>query len=1135
MSLENGACNGNNEVNFELTGFRVSGFVKSHSKCTSGAVPHGGEKVELLGHDDVVVAAMNTKKEDGSFSFENVAPGAYTLRSAGSTVAIQVVASNLEVKTDMAVAGYTVEGSVVESGKKPSPIPGFDVVLYSRTGDSIPCPVSDLTAYPKNSQYGSPVCVVKTDDKGRFTFPSVPCGAFVVAPFVSSSNTFQFDTDHRELSIDHSSKPFSVAPFTLTGMTVSGNVFSAKSKPISDAQVTLTSSSSSSFTATTTIDGKYTIEKVPIGKYSVKTEKKGHHFPTLNVDVSARHSTAVPDAVVSQVDICGKISIPHPPAGVSGSAKRKVKLSTPEGTFDSQTVSDQHGAFCFQVPAQSSAHTVSIFPIITSFEKEAGLLLSSFETTLAIDTVPIFNVHFVQALLTIRGRVKCISEPCDQRVSVQLTPVAGGESITTGLAPTAAQAGQASFEFPLLVPGKYIIKMEKPEWCWQKDQFEVELTDSIVDSIEFVQSGYNLRVQSSHDVTLQYQLPTTSTHASKSQQPQAMTVKHDSIQVVCLATPGVYHFKPVSDSFQFEHDSYTYSTDEPHGLSASLKITAQRVKVTGEISVSESQHMTTATYTITPINAQPLSEQTLTLVPKKGAEHEVLQYSIWANQGDLVHVQAASKLLMFYPTHANVKVSKLATGISLPQIQGRPGLFIKGHVKPAVSGVIINVFDESDDSLAFGDMTTDKYGEYSIGPLFDTHTYRVEASAAGFHLAPETTATGVTRSSGNINFKTAKLGSLRVKVVSSSDDGTVKMNEPIVGALLSMSGAGGGYRANNATNENGEVLFANIFPGEYYLMPLLKEYTFAKDKRPAQVPQHQSPLAISVKEGSDHLVLVGSRIAFSCYGRVSSLNAQPEKGVYIEARSGQLLEKAQTDQQGNYRLRGLVPGQTYTIQLSSDASQIERTSPAQYAIESGKQDILDRDFLAFRKTSSRFEVFGHIVTNATLLQYITVQLWEQADSNDKAPPSEHPVKELKLFNDADFFSFSGLSRSKYALKLKLDSSLNKGSININSDLATAHVTFSPDTPSRFVNISLASETVNEVVEVPAGQLYATIIALCAAAGFYYRKSITKYIKNKQMKESDQPTKKSKRVPVEDQFVANLNKRFGKSPSSPSSS
>jgi hypothetical protein len=101
---------------------------------------------------------------------------------------------------------------------------------------------------------------------------------------------------------------------------------------------------------------------------------------------------------------------------------------------------------------------------------------------------------------------------------------------------------------------------------------------------------------------------------------------------------------------------------------------------------------------------------------------------------------------------------------------------------------------------------TSTEGKYEVGPLYDDKQYRVGAEKEGFKF--QETAGG---------FKALKLGSIVVKVLDQD-------KAPVNGVLLSLSGSG--YRNNNVTQQQGVFSFLSLYPGEYYLKPLLKEYIF---------------------------------------------------------------------------------------------------------------------------------------------------------------------------------------------------------------------------------------------------------------------------------------------------------------------
>ena len=69
---------------------------------------------------------------------------------------------------------------------------------------------------------------------------------------------------------------------------------------------------------------------------------------------------------------------------------------------------------------------------------------------------------------------------------------------------------------------------------------------------------------------------------------------------------------------------------------------------------------------------------------------------------------------------------------------------------------------------------------------------------------------------GPHSFSCQKLGQISVAIYSEGD-----ANEPIPSVLLSLSGDDG-YRNNSISGAGGAFLFDNLFPGVFYLRPLLK-------------------------------------------------------------------------------------------------------------------------------------------------------------------------------------------------------------------------------------------------------------------------------------------------------------------------
>lgn len=150
-------------------------------------------------------------------------------------------------------------------------------------------------------------------------------------------------------------------------------------------------------------------------------------------------------------------------------------------------------------------------------------------------------------------------------------------------------------------------------------------------------------------------------------------------------------------------------------------------------------------------------------------------------------------------------------------------------------------------------------------------------------------------------FLAHKLAEVIVEVSDQADDASLQ------GVLISLSG-GQSYRKNSVTGEDGLLTFNSLSPGEYFLRPMMKEYRFDPPFK-----------MIKVAEGATVKVkLSGTRVAFSAYGSVTSLNGEPEPGLLVEVQGllvetqgyadcSNLQEEATTEENGNFRIRGLQP------------------------------------------------------------------------------------------------------------------------------------------------------------------------------------------------------------------------------------
>lgn len=98
---------------------------------------------------------------------------------------------------------------------------------------------------------------------------------------------------------------------------------------------------------------------------------------------------------------------------------------------------------------------------------------------------------------------------------------------------------------------------------------------------------------------------------------------------------------------------------------------------------------------------------------------------------------------------------------------------------------------------------------YSVGPLYDDAEYEAVASKPGFQFRQFTP-------DDKWSFEGLKLGQIVVEIGPGSG-----AEQPLPSVVLSLSGDQR-YQKNAATGEGGSLTFEELFPGTFYLKPLLK-------------------------------------------------------------------------------------------------------------------------------------------------------------------------------------------------------------------------------------------------------------------------------------------------------------------------
>ncbi|KAJ6686724.1 NODAL MODULATOR 1-RELATED, partial [Salix purpurea] len=973
-------CNRNEDINFRFTGFTISGRVVGAVGGESCSAKNGGPSnvnVELLSPNDDLIYSIVTSP-DGSYLFKNVIPGKYKVRASHPDLKVEVRGS-AELMTFSLSLGYDLHGFVVAQG---NPILGVHIYLYSNDVEQVECPQGSGEAVGQRK----PLCHAVTNADGMFRFKSLPCGRYELVPSYKGENTvFDVSPPLMSVSVEHqhitvsrkvsgnnssvyklfeasqeshrchlSHTHFYLFSKMVTGFSVGGRIVDGNGMGVEGVKIIVDGHERSA----TDKEGNYKLDKVTSNRYTIEAKKEHYKFNKLKEYMVLPNMASIPDITAISYDVCGVVSM------IGSGYTAKVALTHgPENAKPQVKQTDGNGNFCFEVsPGEYRLSALAVTP-----DSAPGLLFSPPYVDVMVKS-PLLDVQFTQALVNVRGSVTC-KEKCGPLVSITLVRLAG---IHTEEKKSVSLTNESDeFLFQNVAPGKYRLEVKhgsskavhnEDNWCWEQSFIDVDAGAEDPDG-----SPFDLKIKKGS-------------------------------QNICMESPGVHELHLVN--------SFDTSNPLPINLKGEKYLLKGQIRV--ELGSADGEYELPNNIIVDILNSEGnlFDGTAASLVSHEDDQtgSALFEYSVWANLGEkLTFVPRdprnnGEKKILFYPREQNVLVANDGCQSSIPPSSGRMGLYIEGSVSPPLSGVHINIIASKDSkitSLKKDEISlqtaTGLDGSFLGGPLYDDITYRVEASKPGYHL----------KRVGPHSFSCQKLGQISVHIYSKDDT-----DELIPSVLLSLSGDDG-YRNNSISGAGGAFRFDNLFPGTFYLRPLLKEYAF-------------SPSAQVIELGSGEsreVTFQATRVAYSATGTVTLLSGQPKEGVSVEARSVSkgYYEETVTDSSGSFRLRGLVPETTYAIKVVKKdglgTTRIERASPESVTIQVGSGDIRDLDFVVFEQPEVTI-LSCHV--EGRRMKELQSQLLVVIKSASDAIKTES-VFELPMSN---FFQVKNLPKTKHLLQLR---------------------------------------------------------------------------------------------------------------------
>ena len=1020
-------CSQGVDINFVFSGVSVVGRVISQGQLVGPA----GVSLKLMKNGETIRTIKTA--DGGKFDFPNVLPGRHVLkgehtswRFQSSTLDVDVMADSVEMKGNIIIAGYEISGMLTSDQ---GTVEGAEFFLTCLTGSLrkdmiVGC--RDAKAIPKNvalplmsDDDEDILCIAKSDSEGKFVFGSVPTGKYYIYARFQTDVTYEVNPEKIELTVGHDDVKLA-EKFAVTGFRVEGRiVYSTDGKGIPLAEVRIKGLAR----GFTDDSGFFAFDGITSGTYDFDVTTPQLRFETRTLRVSPRH-VKLPVFHPDAFRVCGHVAIKSPPNTLTLPSSRfvAVKSSTNKKFKGVKANWDEKNDFCFFVPPGDYVVT----PILASDDAANGLALAPAELRVTVVDRPIDGLLFSQFQAHIDGKLLCLShEKCDG-ITIGIEALHGSK-----YSKETESDLKGTFRFENVLPGRYEITVAKETWCWSNGALQIDVKDKD-EEVEFVHEGYALACLSSHATGLTYE---------RGNETGKLSIEK-GVNKACLSEPGTYVLKPVS-CHRFEKNEYEFDTTKPRVI----QLTANSHRVVGTVISSEPLE-TMKVRVVEKIERGADSDRTIGVSkPKKVKGEEIFYthlYEFWASVGT-IEIRPVMDDFLFKPAFQSVVILDEGCPDRVAPFQSERGLYVEGRVRPPIRDVEIEIVTNGGEVFH---VATDSQGQYRHGPFEAKTEYSVSATKEGYVL---------TKIDEGNDFKATKLGYLTIQL-SDSDD------QPLAGVLLSLTGRQ--YRNNTLTGPSGSITYRKLAPGTYFVRPLLKEYEFTPASR-----------SIEVEEETEEAIRIeGRQVAFSCYGRARSLSGMPEEGVTIVAEGlascGNQREETNTNEEGEFRLRGLQPRCNFSIGLANGS--LARSLPSRQVVDVQNADVRDVTMIIIRRTGM-LDLSGNVMTDPAYLTSIQINLYQDGRQDS-------PLHTVSL-KSSSFFYFPSLPADGRAYIVELDTHLShkqytyvlpssqrfvaKGDIK--------HVTFAFRAERRTVDAELTTQGSVVAVAVIIG--IATIIAV----------------------------------------------------------
>ncbi|KAH8331796.1 hypothetical protein KR074_012191 [Drosophila pseudoananassae] len=1040
-------CSQGRDVNFVFKGFGITGQV---ALATGG----GARDVDVELRSEQGEVRRTKTDGTGIFSFTPIIPGKYVVKASHAKWHfskaehnVVVVSGNTELPANsLVVSGFDVVGRFDTSSQLPG---NLGVALYKKKGQSLVPKCDKSSTAPsnnnKNDYESAASCFTQLDKSGEYIFKNVPSGKYLLKAInLDSKLKLHLSPEFLELEVGKDTLLLK-DEFKITGFTVSGQVFTAVGgAPLKGALVKVNGKK----VAETDAQGSYTLENLKAGTVNIEVESPQLQFAPLQVKAQI-NTASLPSIAPSAYEVCGKVVSPK---------SHSVGLTKSGSTFHTTaTTKPESGSWCAFLPV--GKYTIEV--LTTDADKASGVQFFPVQQQTEVRDAPVNGITFSQLRAKIRGELQCLPDATGTCTSAEVTL----QALDATGQPTdnkwKAKAHRGKYVFKDMLPGPYELTIPQGNLCYESTRVFLNVASAEEDAPPFVHKGYEVSIISSHRALMRY---THITGPSDAKPPTETLKIASGVNTFCVSKYGSYDFK-LEGCHTYDSTLPTkFITPEPEQLQTLIiNAVAHKtgVRVLSTESSAESIKLVLESDQGTEVIV-PVAESTK--VDGKFA----YRYDTYLKPEQVLRITPVSDVLLFAPQVKEIVGGSDCVDIAFNFVATR-GLILRGKVVPAIKDAKITLSFPDQPELESLEVLTSVTGEFKFGPIDESLAFDLKAEKESYVFSD------YNRQSAS--FSAHKL--CEISVVVKDEAG-----QPLNGVLLSLSG-GESYRKNLVTGDNGAINFHSLSPSQYFLRPMMKEYKFEPNSK-----------MIEIKDGETvPVTLVGKRYAYSVFGTVTSLNGDAFGGVNVQAIANegcpQQQEEATSEGNGQYRIRGLQPGCSYSVRVIPDKETVDRSIPAEHTVSVGSEDVRDINLVAI--SPLKIVDVSARVTATLNDHYKTLRIVMYRKGNSDSPVFSQrvgtPVNPKAKFNPGITVFFPRIPLDGKSYVVELQSTLSDKTYTYKLPSAS----FVADRGSVFVQLDFKPEVRAAEADLNQNSISALILIALVAIAFFKQDLATSFL------------------------------------------